>query len=135
MYSKETWENKKEIFKVLNNNNYLEKILEAKVSDEHNFGYVVSEKLVPLIDNKGNKTFDFNIEQLKENVKDAINYLHQFKILHNDVSVDNTGYRPSDNSYVLFDFGLSKIVSDDKIELLQLDYDSLDFSLSRFQTN
>lgn len=132
LYNKNNWNQKKEIFKVLNNNNYLEKIIEAKISDEFNFGYVVSEKLVSLINQEGNKIFEFNLDQLKENVQNALNYLHQFKILHNDASVDNTGYRPSDNSYVLFDFGLSKIVSEDNIDLLQSDFDNLNNSLSRF---
>jgi hypothetical protein len=102
--------NKRNIFELLNGNSHLEKILEAKYCEEFNFGYIVSEKLIPLIISKSNllilndviKT-EINVDKLKTNIDEALNFLHANGIKHTDSRLDNIGYRKSDDSYVLFD--------------------------------
>jgi len=101
---------KEEIFSKLSGSNYLEKILETKFCDDLEFGYIVSEKLVPLVNavdynlelNKEIVRPD-NIDKLTSDITQGLKYLHSNNIRHGDSRLDNIGFRPSDNSFVLFD--------------------------------
>lgn len=121
--------NKRNIFELLNANPYLEKILEAKYCEEFDFGYIVSEKLIPLIISNSNSLIlndviktNINVDKLKTNINDALNFLHANGIKHTDSRLDNIGYRKSDDSYVLFDLegansildGNSKFIEEQK---------------------
>ena len=41
-----------------------------------------------------------------ESIKISRQYIHELGYLHNDLSLDNTGYRLSDNKFIVFDFDM-----------------------------
>jgi serine/threonine protein kinase len=102
---------KKKLFQLMTQYPKIEQILEAKYCEEDNIGYIVSEKLLPLIiqDGEGKLIKDEevinseNVDKLRSDMQDALDYLHSKKILHNDVRLDNIGFRPRDGNFVLFD--------------------------------
>ena len=101
---------KKDLFQLMTQYPKIEQILEAKYCEEDNIGYIVSEKLLPLIiEDEGRliKNEEIinsgNVDKLRLDIQNALDYLHSKKILHNDVRLDNIGFRPSDGNFVLFD--------------------------------
>ena len=123
----------KAIFKIQNEHTNLERIYEAKECEDDNFGYIVSEKLIPLVymensDLKLNRTIvnPDNLTKLKNDIKNALSFLHGKNIRHKDVRLDNIGFRPKDSKFVLFDFEGSGFESDVRL----LEYDKTDFDKS-----
>jgi hypothetical protein len=106
---------------------HFERIHRIYLSDEFSMAIIVSEKLNPIRDSIsmeikpefiGKQTEIFDV--LKENRK----YLHEINIVHGDLSLDNTGQRPSDGKFVIFDFDGSIVkpnptASDDRIRGLE----------------
>jgi serine/threonine protein kinase len=132
-YSPDNYNSKLPILNRLNENNNLERILENNmviIDEQPSYGYTVSEILTPLINSDNEFQIEITPERkeaLIEQINQALGFLHQNNILHNDVSIDNIGFRESDQSFVLFDFGASKIVEDTR--LLDSDFQSFHRSL------
>ena len=122
---------KRDIFEIQNNHPNLENILEAKYCDELDFGYIVSEKLLPLVNNKLkiNPVYinSYNLDYLKRDITDALNFLHENGIRHKDARLDNIGLRPSECKFVLFDFEGSDFESN--TELFKDDFKDFDGSI------
>lgn len=84
---------------------------------------IVSEKLEPIKDSMTMEIkpkFTGLEKEIVETVRANRNYLHQIGIVHGDLSLDNTGFRASDNKFVIFDFDGSYVKanpkpSDDKV--------------------
>ncbi len=101
-----------------------ERIYQIYNFPDYNFVCVVSEKLTSI------KTFDGihvkprfsdQLDLIFDSISNARELLHMNGYLHNDLSLDNTGYRESTAQYVVFDFDMSCynplrcLVSNDKI--------------------
>jgi hypothetical protein len=92
-------------------NNYFEVI--HKVYDTEFYVVVASEKVIPvkvtgptgLVINP-ELTGIFSLETAYEHITNALSILHHANITHNDVRLDNIGYRESDGKYILFDFDM-----------------------------
>ena len=60
-----------------------------------------------------NPDIQFNSDIAREHIGKALSLLHSEFFTHNDVRLDNVGYRPSDKKYILFDFDMVKSNSSD----------------------
>ena len=74
---------------------------------------VINELLIPITNINGME-IKSNIEWNKQNLRkllldvaEGLDVLHKSGTVHNDVTPDNIGLRPSDSNFVLFDFGQS----------------------------
>lgn len=82
---------------------FVEKCLASHVIGR--VGVFILEKLDPVLkpDYSGVKGF-VNFEQMNHDILRGLRVMHNHGLCHGDVSLDNTGYRPSTGQYVLFDF-------------------------------
>ncbi len=90
--------------------NYHEMIYRIYVYEDLDLVIVVSEKLVSVRDHATmmiRKQFAFSGEDIVDNIQKAREIMHHHSFLHRDLSLDNTGYRESDNRFVVFDYGMS----------------------------
>jgi hypothetical protein len=74
-----------------------------------NVAIIVSEKVVSIKSYDGEKIkpeFKPNIRNIIESIKVSRNYIHELGYLHNDLSLDNTGYRLSDKKFIVYDFDM-----------------------------
>jgi tRNA A-37 threonylcarbamoyl transferase component Bud32 len=70
---------------------------------------IVSEKVISIKSYDGEiikSEFKPNIRNIIESIKISRQYIHELGYLHNDLSLDNTGYRLSDNKFIVFDFDM-----------------------------
>ncbi len=90
--------------------NHFEKIYQIYNYLDYGFVCVVSEKLTSV------KTFDGlhvksrfteQLDIIFDSISEARNTLHSIGYLHNDLSLDNTGFRESDKKFVVFDFDMT----------------------------
>lgn len=90
--------------------NHFEKIHQIYNYSDYGFVCIVSEKLTSV------KTFDglhvkprFSelLDIIFDSISEARNILHSIGYLHNDLSLDNTGFRESDKKFVIFDFDMT----------------------------
>ena len=112
-------EKQKAIFEIQNQHPNLERIYQAKECLDSSFGYIVSEKLVPLVNSqlRIDRTVvnPDNLDKLKDDITKALSFLHSKGIRHKDARLDNIGFRPSDGTFVLFDFEGSGFEVDERL--------------------
>ena len=83
----------------------LEYIYRAYAIPEFNI-YVVVSKVVDVTNYK--KILSSNLDHYRTNICTGLQYLFEHGWIHNDVSINNSGYDEKSNNYLLFDFNLSK---------------------------
>jgi len=87
--------------------NYLERIYE--ITEYNNIVYIISEKVESIIlDSKFNIDLSINFDRLKYEVNYGLMYLLKNGWSHNDLCLDNIGFSKSTNTYIIFDFEMSK---------------------------
>ena len=97
--------------------------------------FIVNEKITPLLtpDCKLNITKEIiSPEDLYIQISAGLKHIHKLNFLHNDISLDNIGFKIVDKKiiYVLFDFGASKL-NYDKI-LFFNEFTKLRSSINRY---
>ena len=95
---------------------HFEKIFRIYISYKHSCVIIVSEKIIPIAYQDNYKTllkkqFIDRTDEIICYIKKSRMYLHNIHIEHRDLSFDNTGYRESDDTFVIFDFDMAKSVS------------------------
>lgn len=86
-----------------------ERIYKIYNLDIFNIAIIVSEKVVSIKSYDGEKIkpeFKPYIRNIIESIKTSRQYIHELGYLHNDLSLDNAGYRLSDNKFIVFDFDM-----------------------------
>ncbi len=86
-----------------------ERIYKIYNLDIFNIAIIVSEKVISIKTYDGEKIkpeFKQNIRNIIESIKISRKYIHELGYLHNDLSLDNTGYRLSDNKIIILDFDM-----------------------------
>jgi hypothetical protein len=89
--------------------NNFERIYKIYNLDIFNIAIIVSEKVVSIKSYDGEKIkpeFKPNIKNIIESIKISRKYIHELGYLHNDLSLDNTGYRLSDKKFIVYDFDM-----------------------------
>ena len=86
-----------------------ERIYKIYNLDIFNIVIIVSEKVISIKSYDGEiikSEFKPNIRNIIESIKISRQYIHELGYLHNDLSLDNTGYRLSDKKFIIFDFDM-----------------------------
>jgi predicted DNA-binding protein len=101
----------------LNKSLYLEEICEIYINEGNNLYYVVSNKITAFESNT--KLQADKIPQIRDNIKNGLEYLNSRGWYHHDARIDNIGYDTITKTYRLFDFGSSRNKINNDIEMLE----------------
>ena len=101
----------------LNKSLYLEEICEIYINEGNNLYYVVSNKITAFESNT--KLQADKIPQIKDNIRNGLEYLNSRGWYHHDARIDNIGYDTITKTYRLFDFGSSRNKINNDIEILE----------------
>ena len=96
-----------------------EKIYRIYISEEFSLAIIVSEKLEILLENSDHglelkEKFRDKKDKIFNSLKESRALLQSINIVHGDLSIDNTGFRQSDNKFVIFDFDYARFKENPK---------------------
>lgn len=117
------------ILSKLNHKNIV-KLIKVKKLKNHKILYLKDEHLLSIGSYQpftvGKMSNEKNIKKIAKQLLDALSYIHEKNIIHNDIHPHNILYNPKNNNVIVIDFDSSKIgdniLLEKKIECIKMFY-------------